>query len=139
MSSSIPVRLCSNSPVRWVSLPRPLVPYAISPGRCLASAINCASVVTPSEGAAEMNIGPPPRKPTGAKSRGTSIGRLAAAPGGTGRDAGRDGAAAARLIDRQDLLAPDLGQPVGDDPQDHIHRAAGPRVRDALHRPRGII
>lgn len=59
--------------------------------------------------------------------------------GGTRSDARRNGAASTRLVDRQDLLAPDLAQPIGDNSQGDVNGAAGPRVRDDLHRPRGII
>ena len=45
---------------------------------------------------------------------------------GSGCHAGRNGAASTRLVDRQDPLAPDLGQPIGDNPQGDVDGAAGP-------------
>jgi uncharacterized protein YeaO (DUF488 family) len=43
------------------------------------------------------------------------------------------------MIDRQDLLAPDLAEPIGDDPQDRIRRAAGSRVRDDRDGPVWVL
>src|SRR5262249_37186914 len=43
------------------------------------------------------------------------------------------------LIDRQDLLTPDVAQPIGDHAQSDVDGAAGCRIRDDLHRPRRII
>jgi hypothetical protein len=50
----------------------------------------------------------------------------------------REAAAGARAVDHQDLLAPDLAQPIGDDPQRHVRRAAGGRIQDDLHRLAGV-
>jgi hypothetical protein len=56
-----------------------------------------------------------------------------------GRQPRRDRAAGARLVNRQRLLAPDLGEPVGDNAQDHVDRAAGRRVGDDLDRTGGEV
>ena len=45
-----------------------------------------------------------------------------------------DAAAATRAIDHQGLLAPGLGQPIGNEPQGHVRCAAGGRIRDDLYR-----
>src|SRR5262249_1986707 len=47
-----------------------------------------------------------------------------------GCDARSDAAGSSGMIDRQDLLAPDLAEPIGDDPQHRIRRAAGSRIRN---------
>ena len=44
-----------------------------------------------------------------------------------------------RLIDRQHLLAPDHREPVGDDPQNHVDRAARGGISDDFDRPGGEV
>jgi hypothetical protein len=50
------------------------------------------------------------------------------------RDLRRDQAASAGTIDHHDLLFPQLGQPVRDDPGDHVRAVAGCRRRHKRHR-----
>ena len=56
-----------------------------------------------------------------------------------GGDAGRDRAAAAGVIEHHHLLAPELAQPVGDDPGRHVGGAAGRGVADDPHRFAGVV
>ena len=50
-----------------------------------------------------------------------------------------DRAARPRLIDRHDLLAPNLGQPLAHNAQDHINGAAGRGIRDDPNRTGRIV
>ena len=75
------MRICRSSAVRCVSLPTPVTAQDISPGRAFARAINSGSVLMPSAGGTATNIGFSAVNPMAVKSRGTWIGRLAAAPG----------------------------------------------------------
>ena len=104
-----------------------------------------------------MNIGCSVTEPMGAKSRGSSNAVFAAFPGagrntdkrrhikriavgrGLGRGAGGYDTTAAGLIDRHDLLAPDLAQPIGDHAQRDVDRTARRRIGDDLDRAGRIV
>lgn len=150
----MPARLCSNSPVRCVRRPGPLVPYAISPGRRLASAIRsdhaegrcgrhehrrAAEEADRNEVARDLDREVRSRPWNRHEGRQRWNGERVSVGCGARRAARRDGAAAARLIDRQHLLAPDPCQAVGDHPQDDINGAARRRVGDDAHGPVGVV
>ena len=49
------------------------------------------------------------------------------------------GAGGARMVDGENLLTQQMAQPVGNNPQGHVHGAAGRRIRYDLHRSVGVV